>query len=282
MSLTVTTVSAMAEGTQFDIYLQVTDFEDASSNALVAGGGTYLGQNLPSYDFSQTLSNSGFVRLDLQTHQEAITSSLAVSSLSQIPEDVRGTDNFELLNSINTNFTDNDFSSTTTVSQLNDTSDGGVTGSRLQALGSAILSGGSIPASIETAPANVVVDRARVHFDIAEATTYHLSVKDADGISQTFSSGDVDLVGSNTSGLTVAGSGITDVVALTVDTSSFNGPTIEFVLDDISMNDVLTIESVSTFGTSIATASLTLVDQVAPTTVLQNSYGIASGTDDDG
>jgi hypothetical protein len=275
--LTVTTTAALSAGTQFDVNLQVADFEDEAENGLVVGaGGSYLGKTLPAYDVAGSVTTSSFVALQLQIHQDPILNSLAVTNATQVKVDPAGTDNFSILNSVNINFSDNDFTATTSVLQLNDVSDTGVTGTRLQALGAAILANANIPAGVETAPASVQVDRARVHFDIATATTYNLSLKDVDGITQTFNTGLIGTIGNNTAGLALANHGtLPNVVQLTVTPSAFNGPTVEVLLDSISPNDVLTIASVSSFGTSDASASLTLVDQIAPTTVLQNSYGVA-------
>ena len=283
-SLTVTTTSALPQGTMFDIYLQVADFEDSSNNFLTTGGTTYMGRTLPNYDsITSPVAGTNYVRLQLQTHLEPITNSAAVSNLERVSTrsdiDSYGTDNFEVLRGINAVFDDVDNGSSTSIYQLNNTAGGTATGDRLIVLANAIISGANL--SGVSAPADIQEDRARVKFDLADATTYFLTVADSAGVSQTFNTGDVSLVGNNTAGLSLA-NGVGNVVVLTVNKSQHDGASVELLLDDVSANDVLSITSISTFGSALASTSVTLTDNVAPTTVVQNSYGVGLSADGSG
>ncbi|NRB37931.1 MAG: hypothetical protein HRU20_05610 [Pseudomonadales bacterium] len=282
MMLTVTTLAALPAGTEFDIFLQVTDFEDTAENSLgLDPGGNYLGKALPLYDYNPNFNTSSFVGLKLEIHQDPIVSSAAVTNLAQIASDPRGENQYPLLMAVNTNFIDNvNDSAVNEISQLNNTDNGGATtGARLQALAAQILGSASIPASIEATPANVIVNRARVHFDVAEAMTYNLSIMNEDGMSQTVTASFAD---GTDIGLTLGASGVTNVSQLTVDSAMFKGQTVELLFDNLSTNDVLTVTSLSTLNTIMAETTLTLVDQVAPTTIVQRSYGLgdkANGLD---
>lgn len=274
MSLTVTTVNPLAAGTKFNIMLLTADFEDVAMNSLDEGaGGSYLGRTLPNFD---DLDDS-FLELALQIHKDPVVSSGAVAfvdvsgaaTTGPINDDPRGDDEFELLAAINSNFIDNDNASIgDDLSQLNNAET--TTATRLQQLGDSIITG----AGIGDAPASVTTDRARVHFTLSEAREYNLSLKDEDGISKDLA-GDVGFAAGTETGLTIAGAGQPNAIQIEVD-DAYAGQTVEILIDNVDVNDVLTVTSISTLGTLLAEASITLTDQVSPTTVLQRSYGLTT------
>lgn len=280
MSLTVTTVNPLAEGTKFNIMLLIADFEDVAMNSLAEGGNVdYLGKTLPEFDdIDANTLNGNFLELALQVHKDPVVSSGAVAfvdvsgaaTTGPINNDPRGDDEFELLAAINSNFIDNDNASAgDDLSQLNNSET--TTATRLQQLGDSIITG----AGIGDAPASVTTDRARVHFTLSDAREYNLSLKDEDGISKDLA-GDVGFAAGTETGLTIAGAGQPNAIQIEVD-DAYAGQTVEILIDNVDVNDVLTVTSISSLGTLLAEASMTLTDQVSPTTVLQRSYGLTAG-----
>jgi len=273
MTLTVTTVNALAAGTQFNIMLQTTDFEDVAMNTLAEGAtADYLGKALPDFDDL----DGNFLELALEIHKDPVVSSEAVTfvdasdtlTTAPINDDPRGDDDFELLAVINSNFIDNDNASAATVlSQLNNAE--ATTETRLQELGDNIVTG----AGVGVAPATVTTDRARVHFTISDATKYNLALNSEEGISKDLS-GEVSFADGTNAGLTLVASGVTDVIQVKVDAAAYAGQTVEILIDNVDVNDVLTVTSISTLDTALAENTITLTDQVAPTAVLQRSYGL--------
>ena len=273
MTLTVTTVNALPAGTQFNIMLQTTDFEDAAMNTLDEGANAnYLGKTLPNFDDL----DGNFLELALEIHKDPVVSSGAVAfvdasgaaTTGPINDDPRGDDEFELLAAINSNFIDNDNASAgDDLSQLNNAE--ATTATRLQQLGNSIVTG----AGLGNAPASVTTDRARVHFTLSDATEYNLSLKDEDGISKNLA-GDVVFAAGTDTGLAIVAAGQPNAIQIEVNDAVYAGQTVEILIDNVDVNDVLTVTSISTLGTLLAEASITLTDQVSPTTVLQRSYGL--------
>jgi hypothetical protein len=273
MTLTVTTVNALPAGTQFNIMLQTTDFEDVAMNTLDEGANAnYLGKTLPNFDDL----DGNFLELALEIHKDPVVSSGEVIFVDQtgavttgpINEDPRGDKEFELLAAINSNFIDNDNASAgTNLSQLNNAE--ASTEARLLALGDSIVNG----AGIGIDPTSVTTDRARVHFTLSDATKYNLSLNDADGISKNLA-GDVSFADGTDTGLAIVGAGQPNAIQVEVNAATYAGQTVEVLIDNVDVNDVLTVTSISTLDTALASASITLTDQVSPTTVLQRSYGL--------
>ena len=277
MSLTVTTVNSLPAGTKFKIMLLTADFEDVAMNTLAAGGAAYLGKTLPTYDTATTVSGN-FLELALQIHKDPVVSSGAVAfvdvsgaaTTGPINDDSRGDDKFELLAAINSNFIDND-NTDTDLSQLNNAE--ASTAARLFALGKNIVDGSGIvdAAGDGPKPTAVTTDRARVHFTLSDATKYNLSLKDENGISKDLA-GDVVFAAGTDTGLAIVAAGQPNAIQIKVDQATYAGQTVEILVGDVDVNDVLTVTSTSTLGTLLAEASITLTDQVSPTTVLQRSY----------
>jgi len=273
MTLTVTTVNALPAGTQFNIMLQVADFEDVAMNSLDEGNnGTYLGKTLPNFDDL----DGNFLELALEIHQDPLISSGAVTfvdvsgaaTTGPINDDPRGDEDFELLSAINSNFIDNDnASAASNLSQLNNAE--ASTETRLLNLGDSIVAG----AGFGVDPDSVNADRARVHFTLSDATKYNLSLNDEDGISKNLA-GDVTFAAGTDTGLAIVGAGQPNAIQIEVNPAAYAGQTVEILIDNVDVNDVLTVTSVSSLNTMLAEASITLTDQVAPTAVLQRSYGL--------
>lgn len=278
MSLTVTTVNPLPAGTQFNIMLQTTDFEDVAMNTLDEGANaSYLGKTLPLFDDL----DGKFLELALEIHKDPVVSSGAVTfvdvagdaTTGPINDDPRGDDEFELLAAINSNFIDNDNDNASAGDDLSQLNNGeATTAARLQQLGASIITG----AGIGDAPASVATDRARVHFTLSDATEYNLSLKDEDGISKDLA-GEVSFADGTDTGLTIVAAGQPDAIQVKVDEATYTGQAVEVLIDNVDVNDVLTVTSISTLGTLLAEASMTLTDQVSPTTVLQRSYGLTAG-----
>ncbi|CAA0105302.1 Uncharacterised protein [BD1-7 clade bacterium] len=264
--LTVTTAAPIGMGIDFDIYLNKVDFEDGSENTLAhqSQPEEFLGKPTPAYTYDESLASIESYTIKLKTYEPPLTQSGAVTNLTQIAEDPAGTQ-FTLLRGLNKNFASVDYTSDD-VEQLNSNEDGN-TGERLRALAAATLN--EAPIAGQDAPDDVLTDSARIHFDVAEAEIYTITIRSQRGADRIVN---IDLVDNDAGDLADNG---TDEAAFKVD-ADFGNTTVAMILREVEENDVVTITSINGLGMSVATASLTLVDTVAPTTVLQNSYGYKS------
>ncbi len=265
-SLTITTSAAIAQGQTFAIYLSDVDFQDIAGNLLEAGPvADFQGKSTPDYDSDYgTLTSSNAVKLTLQTFSDPVTDAGAVVDLAQQFTD-GGTSDFELLQSSNSTFADVDTgtvrSDDLTIEQLNAPD----AAARLSALAISTYSEPGITTS--PTPASVATDVARVQFVINETTqssNYRLELTDASGSLKNFTVVAPDQT------LSANDSNALDVEITLVD--DFEG-TLNLLVDGAEPNDTLTISSLTSFGTVDESSNVLLLDQIAPTTVKQSSYG---------
>lgn len=263
-SLTITTTNPIAQDQTFEIYLSVVDFQDAADNSLVAvaAAPVFQGDATPSYDTAAGVTSVGTVKLTLKTFADPVTEAGAVVSLTQLLTD-GGSSNFELLQTLNSTFADVDTGSVRgddlTIEQLNEVE----AEARLDALAATTYSEPGLTSGLASVETNV----ARVQFTIdatTESDTYILSLTNESGAAKNVNVVATALVG------TVTNDG-TQAVTLTL-TDGFAGAA-DLLLVGVEPNDTITISSLTSFGTVDGVATRVLTDQVAPTTVLQNSYG---------
>ena len=264
LTLTITTTNAITAGSIFTIDLNVADFEDAAGNNITTGPGTFDGLTTPGYDSNTGAGGISVHRLTLQTYKEPVTSSTAVT-VTQVFEDTSDTEH-TVLRALNNTFIDVD-NDTTGIQQLNstdndDNANGDDTAERIAVLAAQTIA----DSGIGTNPATVEVDQARATFDLTASTSYVVTLVDADGDAENVTLNTIDDV-------TISNNG-TNTVTLTLQ-ATFSGTAIALVLDGVNPNDVLSITPMTDFSTPItaSSGSVTLLDQVAATPVIQNSYG---------
>jgi len=274
-SLTVTTATAVTAGDQFDIYLNIADFQDTAGNTLIiAPNATFQGKPTPAYDTTAGLTSVGTVKLSLQTYTDPVTSAGPVLNLAQLTTD-GGVTAFSTLFAFNATFSDLDTGSLnttdTSVEQLNASE----AASRLTTLATSIYTDSGIPSGLEPAPTAVSTSVARIQFELTAATpasNYLVSLTDASGVVKNLNTAEVVAPDSVTA---TANSG--DSVRITIE-DGFEG-TIDLLLKGVSVNDQVVISSLTDYLTvDGVTAPITLTDSVAPTTVIQSNYG--SNVDD--
>jgi trimeric autotransporter adhesin len=263
-SLTITTTNPIAQDQTFEIYLSVVDFQDTSDNALAAvtTALVFQGDATPAYDTASGVTSVGTVKLTLKTFADPVTQAGAVVGLTQLLTD-GGSSNFELLQTLNSTFADVDTGSVrgtdTTIEQLNVVE----AETRLNALAATTYSESGLTSGLASVETNV----ARIQFSIdatTESDTYILALTNESGAAKNVNVVATALVG------TVTNDG-TQAVTLTL-TDGFAGAA-DLLLVGVEPNDIITISSITSFGTVDGVASRPLTDQVAATTVLQNSYG---------
>ena len=265
-SLTLTTANPIAQDQTFEIYLSIVDFQDAAENALVADivspAPFFQGKQTPEFDTTATVTSVGTVKLTLKTFADPVTQAGAVVGLTQLLGD-GFTSNFELLQTLNSTFSDVDTgsirSTDLTIEQLNETE----AQVRLNDLAASTYSEPGLTSNLASVTTNV----ARVQFTIdstTESDTYVLSLTNASGTAKAVSVVATALVG-------VVTNDNSNAVTLTL-TSGFSGVA-DVLLVGVEPNDKITISSLTSFGTVDGVATRPLTDQIAPTTVLQNSYG---------
>lgn len=267
-SLTITTATAIAQGQTFAIYLSDVDFQDVAGNLIEEGPvGAFQGSPTPLFDTDYgTLTSSNAVKLKLKTFSDPVTQAGAVVNLGQQFTD-GGTSDFALLQGLNSTFSDVDTGTIrgtdTTIEQLN-APDAAL---RLAGLATKTYSEPGITSS--PTPATVATDIARIQFEIDGTTlssNYRLELTDASGALKDFTV----VAPGQTLSMNVADNVAHNVEITLVD--DFSG-TLNLLVDGAEPNDTLTISSLTSFGTVDESDTVLLLDQIAPTTVLQNSYG---------
>lgn len=282
-SLTITTANPIAQDQEFEIYLSVVDFQDIANNVLddstsASNPATFQGQATPLYDDTAGVTSVGTVRLTLKTFADPVTEANAVVGLVQELGDA-GTSAFELIQSLNTTFADVDTGTVRTddldIEQLNDP----LAATLLTDLSNSTYTEPGLGAD---KPAAVKTDVARIQFtivtdptaaDFTESDTYLLTLTDTSGNLQDFTVVAPEVAVDPTN-ITVNG----DKTVTIVLEDGFSGD-LDLLLDGVEPNDTITISSLTSFGTVDGVVSQVLTDQIAPTTVLQRSYGQGLKTD---
>lgn len=253
-------------GHEIDVLLLVDDFRDTATPANALGTVKNGGANTDiGFDSSlETSVGSQYVKLALKSYIEANANADAVSlENSQQSEDVRGVNDLDALQSKNNAFLDID-DMNVGIQQLNTADDDDASGTadaqeRMQALASALA--GTI-GSLEST--DVEANTAGIQFAATNASYYELDVLDSEGTSKFNGLAQVELDGGTFDPAPNANRFVADVA---------EGQNLYLVLQGVEPTDVVHITPFDEFGYAGNLATVTLVDNVAPTTVLQNAYG---------
>jgi hypothetical protein len=189
-----------------------------------------------------------------------------IESILQENLDTNDIDDAEELQSVNSAFNDVIDSGTPDdiISNMNSRDDNGIAGQRLATLGTAAL-GRAV---------TVESDVARVNFTPSNAATYTLSLTRA-GTTQPIQGNVIVQGGTDTGRFT--NDGVNDVTFTPVDVT--DATPVELVLItgiNARTGDILTFTPKDKLGRVGTSSRITLRDNVEPTTVLQNSYGLGN------
>ncbi|HEY0721902.1 MAG TPA: Ig-like domain-containing protein [Gammaproteobacteria bacterium] len=267
-SVTFTTSEPFQSGANLKIYIAQGDLHDLAGNLItdVPAGIT----DPFTYDVDQDASAVGtvYLRLDMQAWGNTNTNALAVTNTAQEETDAFGLqDDMAAVQSLNPAFNDvwDADAATNVFQQMNSAdNDDNVSGSdaaeRLSALASAIAGQAVV----------VDTDNAQVTFTSSGASYYTFVVTRLNAPHSV----SLDIVTPNmeTDGTTDADGNLKYFVT--------EEGQVAIVLGDVNPGDMLTITPYDDFGFSGTAVAVTLQDNVEPTTVLQNSYGL--GTLDSG
>lgn len=264
--LTVTLESDLVAGNEIDVLLLRDDFRDTAMPSNSVGTTVANGGNSPvGFDESMTTSvGSSYVRIKLKAYIEANQSAVAVDLTdAQQAEDVTGFGSLLELQATNSAFLDVD-DDRDGIQQLNTAEDNNTSGNadaaeRMQDLAGAVA--GTVGYIDDT---TVEANAAGIEFASTVADYYEMDVIGSNGLSKFSGLVNKRLVGATFDG-GVANRFVSDVN---------EGEAVYLVVQGVEPGDVVTITPFDQFGYEGQAASLTLEDNVAPTTVLQKAYGV--------
>ncbi|MEP4546103.1 MAG: carboxypeptidase-like regulatory domain-containing protein [Saccharospirillum sp.] len=266
--LTVTLDTPLVAGNEIDVLLLRDDFRDTALPSNSVGTELANGDNSP-VGFDESLSTSvgsNYVRIKLKAYIEANQNAEAVDlndTDSQQNKDDYGFGSLLQLQEKNSAFLDVD-DERVGIQQLNtaddnDSSNVADASERMEDLASAIAA--TVGYIDDT---SVEANAAGIEFEATVADYYEMDVIGSNGLSKFNGLVNKRLVGA-TFDDGVANRFVSDVV---------EGEPIYLVVQGVEPEDMITITPYDQFGYSGQTASVTLKDNVAPTTVLQNAYGV--------
>ncbi len=262
-----TTATPLAEGSVIYVRLLRVDFQDTSGNALSASAAN---DAKVDFDTNNTAGGALYVLLQVERYEEPDLSAGAVT-ITRIEEDILGAQEFPALRGRNAAFADVS-NAEADIQQLNsndnDDSSGGTSGgsdaaARLEALAAATGSAAGVGA-----PGAVETDTAAFTFTTGESRFYIVKVDGAGSPDKAFSERALT-TGASNNGVAAA---YNNALEIELDTN-FTGD-VTMLIDGVEAGDTVVITPLDDFDVEGASASLLLTDTVAPTTVIQNSYGI--------
>lgn len=264
--LTVTLDSALVAGNEIDVLLLRDDFRDTAMPSNSVGTTIANGDNSPvGFDESLTTSvGSSYVRIKLKAYIEANQNAEAVDLTdAQQTQDVTGFGSLLQLQAENDAFLDVD-DERVGIQQLNnaddnDSSNVSDAAERMEDLAGAIAA--TVGYIDDT---SVEANAAGIEFASTVADYYEMDVIGSNGLSKFNGLVNKRLVGATFDG-GVANRFVSDVA---------EGEAVYLVVQGVEPGDMVTITPFDQFGYEGQTASLTLEDNVAPTTVLQKAYGV--------
>ena len=269
--LTLSAATNFSSGDLLHLNLQRSDFKDSAGNVLVLGVLTDDGGDDISIAYDELISSQNgtndVLRLNLQAFQD-INTNAQTPEATQMTRDDSGEDYEEAIQLASTAFNDVD-DDTDGFQQLNSNDSDGSSISdsesadRLSDLATALNN-----ATIVSVGTNV----ARVSFTPTNASYYSVSLTDSNG----------DIIDSNERLVTikietiasVATSGSYDDVGAEDNLSSVDGSDVELLLEGVIPGDMLIITPYDDLTYAGTAKQLVLVDNVEPTTILQNSYDV--------
>ncbi|WP_028671565.1 carboxypeptidase-like regulatory domain-containing protein [Saccharospirillum impatiens] len=269
--LTVTLDSALVAGNEIDVLLLRDDFRDTAMPSNSVGTDKYdvatesLIDSPVEYDEDLITSvGSNYVRIKLKAYIEANQNAEAVDLTdTQQTEDVTGFGSLLQLQADNNAFLDVD-DERDGIQQLNtaddnDSSNVADAAERMEDLAGAIAA--TVGYIDDT---SVEANAAGIEFASTVADYYEMDVIGSNGLSKFNGLVNKRLVGATFDG-GVANRFVSDVS---------EGEAVYLVVQGVEPGDIVTITPFDQFGYSGQAASLTLEDNVAPTTVLQKAYGV--------
>jgi hypothetical protein len=253
--LTVTLPNALTDAQELDINMLITDFKDAAGNKIVITDG-----NLDNIDdaLNYVANNSGqnqAIRVSLIAYNDLNTNASAVTAQAQQAKDSVGisADGFDAQRTYSNAFNDVSLP-TNNIAQLN----ADESTPRLNALSAA-----------QNIGALVTNNSARFTFTPSGASSYNITMVNKAGVPQNIAL-DANRVGVTAAPvLSANGAALTGTASLVTDTAV---TPVELVLTTATIGDIITITPIDDFGYVGTSKTITLVDNVAPTTVLQESY----------
>ncbi len=255
-AVTFTITDALADGDLVDLLFLNADTVDTSMNSLTTAG-TVIGYDAPQ---------GNYTKIKLEIFSEENQAAAAATSQTQMTKDNSGVDDDEALQAVSSAYNDvldNDI--ITGFQQLNSAdNDTGLVNDAQERLTALV--------NEQKAGAFVQTDKTRISFVANDAFTYQISVTD-----QTMTvdkvQADVDGVLNATSVNTKIEGDFSDTIpGNMLEISTDANETVEVYLSNVEPTDIVTITPVDSLGYAGTPVVIQLVDNVAPTTVLQKSY----------
>ena len=275
--LTLSAATNFSSGDLLHLNLQRSDFKDSAGNVLILGVLTDNGGNDISIAYDELISSQNgtndVLRLNLQAFQD-INTNAQTPEATQMTRDDSGEDYIQAVQLSSTAFNDVD-DTTDGFQQLNsadndDAADGvnvrtssSDAADRLSDLASALNNGTRIDVSTNV---------ARVSFTPTNASYYSVEVTDNNGNSI---DNDVTVKIKTTASVDLEPeTGSYDNVGSEDNLSSNDGSNIELLLEGVIPSDILVITPYDDLAYAGTAKQLMLVDNVEPTTILQNPYDV--------
>jgi trimeric autotransporter adhesin len=270
-SLTLATTADLAEGTLIDINFLRADFQDTNGNSLALNSIDVANTEDLQYDsYGVNNASTKVVTLQLQIFKELNTDAQTITVRSQLTLDETGSDDNDLVQAKSIAFNDV-LDGEAGFQQLNandddDTANGSDAAERLSALATALGAG------------VVKTDAARINFTPTSAASYTVKVTSSTGAAKAqanvFSGGIAD--GNKVTNANYVSdftqSSNDNIMTITTDDNSV----VEIYLSNVVAGDIVTLTPLDDLGYPGIAQTIPLADNVAPTTILQNSYD-ASG-----
>ncbi|MCJ8312295.1 MAG: hypothetical protein HRU38_08805, partial [Saccharospirillaceae bacterium] len=242
-TLTITLDTAIPVGNMVDVWLLTDDFRDTAGNVIT------VSEDIVFDSSDSTSTKSQHVKLQLQTFEEANQNATSPTQI-QLTADTTGMNQLEV---IQDGFNASNLAYITFldvadnidgIQQLNSPEASARLSNLLEEIADTINASGVT---------DVDTNYALVSFATTNASYYTLSISDEDS--------DYSIIegASQEEGAIVADDGAVTITVL---------------LDDVMSGDTVTVTPFDDFGYAGTENIITLVDNVAPTTILQNSYGM--------
>jgi len=274
-SMTVTTTAAVSEGATLHFNLLRADFQDVSGNnindELVAAADNTSMEDVGFDSVVTSAANATDVyRLTVRVFREINTTATAVT-LAQMSADSTGTDDDAAVQASNGSFADV-LDDNANFQQLDSSDDDDTAGGpdAEERKGALVVALGG---------AGVEGDVARLSFTPVNASYYDIAVTDTGGADQLAYNAGGASTGTATLTLDtntdqVTGAGIASGTDFRIEDLNGSTAQLELVLATVEPGMTVTITPYDDFGYAGTPNSLVLIDNVAPTAVLQNSYGV--------
>ncbi len=271
-AITITTSATLADGDNVDIFFLNADAIDSSANPL----GVAVPAGVVAINYAA--NNGNYTQVNLQIFQEANINAASVTGLAQMTRDdnLGTTDDDAAVQAISSSFNDVlDEAVTTGFQQLNSAdNDAGPTNDAQERLSALVAQLNGTAVQTNAARVTFTPDTTNPAFE------YYVLVTDVTGTIQR-SPAAINAVGNiattNVSVVTDFGGALgTGIARLTV--SDINA--VELYISNVQPTDTVTIIPTDSLGYAGTTSTISLVDNVAPTTILQDSY-YAAGTSGD-